>query len=573
LSRNGRNHYADNHILARSLVPRQIKSAVVARSQRARRAPATIGRLRFNREVARQACALAMLRSSPGRLMIILGVMILTALGTFTIRCGSAIAATVTLSSGDNIQNAVDAHAPGTTFVLRPGVYREDSVVLVRYGDSFIGQAGAILNGAKVVTGWTRVSINGVGYWTAPGGTPLATPRCGAGSECCMAGYQGCVYVQDLYVDNNDYQHVTSLAEVVSRTSWYYDFDGADGGIQNNIYLAAGDDPNSHLVELGDKKYSFRGSASNIAIRNLIIEKYAAPIQDAAIQAEGPHWVIQGNEVRLNHGVGIAAKLGGDFIRVIGNQVNHNGQMGLSVGGANNGLWDANYVAYNNLDHVNPDFEAGGSKFVGNYITISHNIVHDNYGVGLFTDDGGTHNTYDHNTSYNNNGGGIRYEISRYGTITDNTVYGNTHNPQIVYTGSDHGRIAANTVIDAGWGAIGVWNITGTRPRSREPIYQVTDTQVTRNTIETSCTPNHIAAGLVDFAKPAQPGIFNNRTTLFDYNIYKVPSSFQFASGRPAGKCWHWGELTSPYTTISWSAWQARGQDIHGAVVRSSAAR
>ena len=64
---------------------------------------------------------------------------------------GNAMAATVTLSPGDKIQDAVNANPAGTTFVLQPGVYRNSSVTLSdsNNGDSFIGQAGAILDGAR----------------------------------------------------------------------------------------------------------------------------------------------------------------------------------------------------------------------------------------------------------------------------------------------------------------------------------------------------------------------------------------------------------------------------------------
>ena len=507
------------------------------------------------------------------RLVITLVATVLTLVSTFTGRCGSAIAATITLSPENSIENAVNSNPPGTTFLLQPGVYRDNSVYLLKGGDSFIGRPGAIMDGAKLLTGWTKMSIHGVDYWTTAGGTPrsLVTPSCGR-SGCCLAGYPGCAYVQDLYVDNIDYRHVTTLADVASGTTWYYDFDGTDGGVQNNIYLAADDNPNSHRVELGDKPFAFRGTASNITISNLIVEKYAAPISSAAVQIEGPHWLIQHNEVRLNHGTGITAKRGGDQVRVLGNRLHHNGQFGMG-GPGNGGLWDSNYVAYNNIDGVNPDFGAGGSKFAGNNITISNNVVHDNYGPGLWTDDGGTYDRYEHNSSYNNFAGGIRYEISRYGVITNNTVYGNTKNAQIVYTGSDHGRISGNRVIDKGSGAIVVVNIIGTRPRSSEPIYKVADTQVTGNTIETSCNPNEVAVGLIDHAQPPQPSIFNDTTNLFDHNIYHFSNPFQFTSRRPARRCWAWGETGLSRKPISWSAWQASRQDANGAVMSSSASR
>ena len=64
-----------------------------------------------------------------------------------------AMAATVTLSPPANIQNAVDVNRPGTVFALRPGIYREASVTSLKNGDSFIGEPGAIMDGAKQLSG------------------------------------------------------------------------------------------------------------------------------------------------------------------------------------------------------------------------------------------------------------------------------------------------------------------------------------------------------------------------------------------------------------------------------------
>ncbi|MBV8774468.1 MAG: right-handed parallel beta-helix repeat-containing protein [Deltaproteobacteria bacterium] len=479
----------------------------------------------------------------------------------------NATGTTLSLSPQDNIQQAVDVSPPGTVFLLRPGIYRDATVTSLKDGDAFIGQSGAIMDGARQLTGWTRVAIQGSYYWTIAGGVPLNTPKCGV-PHCCLAGYPRCIYVQNLYVDGIDYRHVSSLTDVVAGT-WYYDFDGTDGGLPNNIYMALREEPNSHTVELGHERYAFEGQASSITIKNLVIEKYSAPIQSAAIQVEGSSWLIQNNEIRLNHGFGIKAKPGGNYIRVLGNRVHHNGQMGIGTGRVDGGMWDSNEVAYNNIDGVNPDFEAGGSKFVGDYITIRNNVVHDNYGTGLWTDEGAIYNTYDHNTCYRNSGGGIRYEISRYGIIENNTVYANRKDAQIVYTGSDHGRITGNKVVNDGAGGIFVQNIVGVRPRVT--IYKVIDTQVTGNMV-LILNPVTIAAGMLDFARPAQPEVFSDPTNLFDYNIYKIASEPQAASLLPPTPSWFWGENQGRGPRrVTWHEWRVSGHDTNGSLVTSSA--
>jgi hypothetical protein len=467
---------------------------------------------------------------------------------------GDAMAATVTLSPGQNIQSAVNAEPLGTTFSLKPGIYRQQRVT-PKSGDSFIGQNGATMNGAKILSGWTQASIRGILYWTKAAGTPLPTPNpgCGGTLPCCVNGYPDCIYVQDLYVNGIEYRHVSSLAYVATR-SWYYDYGGTDGGIRNNIYLPADANPNSAEVELGDTTAAFQGNASNIKIEHLFIKKYAAPITAGAIEVEGSNWLIEDNTVTLNHGVGISDGYYGTNVHVLNNVITYNGAVGAG-GPGSGGLWQSNTIAYNNTDYINPNYGGAGTKFTGNNVTIAYNIVHNNYGTGLFVDGGGMYDTFDHNISYNNYGCGIRYETSRYGTITYNTVYGNNYPgcAQLVYTGSDHGRINHNTVVDNGQGAIDVVNTVGSRTGT---IFRVTDVQVTDNTIWTSSSGRNVIAGLVDRAVPAQPDIYSDPSNFFDYNTYEFSTSVRSS--------WRWGEAPDPLLPIGWSSWRGSRQDLQG---------
>ena len=95
----------------------------------------------------------------------------------------------VPVAPTDNLQNLVTACPSGTTFNLAARVHH-DSVTSLKNGDTFTGQAGAIENGAKVLTGWRQVTINSVTYWTTAGGTPV-TPNA-LETQWCRAGFPGC---------------------------------------------------------------------------------------------------------------------------------------------------------------------------------------------------------------------------------------------------------------------------------------------------------------------------------------------------------------------------------------------
>ena len=58
----------------------------------------------------------------------------------------------VTINPGDSIQDAVRAHPAGTTFLIKRGVHRRQAV-RPKDGMSFIGEAGAVLDGESVAQG------------------------------------------------------------------------------------------------------------------------------------------------------------------------------------------------------------------------------------------------------------------------------------------------------------------------------------------------------------------------------------------------------------------------------------
>jgi hypothetical protein len=64
------------------------------------------------------------------------------------------------------------------------------------------------------------------------------------------------------------------------------------------VYVA--DNPNDHVVELSYTPQAFTGSASNVTVQNLIVEKYATPFETGVIEPHGPGWTVQSDTIRLN---------------------------------------------------------------------------------------------------------------------------------------------------------------------------------------------------------------------------------------------------------------------------------
>jgi len=103
-------------------------------------------------------------------------------------------------------------------------------------------------------------------------------------------------------------------------------------------------------------------------------KKYAAPLLAGAIQPNGSGWIIQNNEVRLNHGEGI--KTHGDNEQVLRNNVHDNGKEGASAGGGAGDLFEFTSVSNNNFAKINYGEEMGGGKFS---TTINAHVINNTF--------------------------------------------------------------------------------------------------------------------------------------------------------------------------------------------------
>jgi parallel beta-helix repeat protein len=228
----------------------------------------------------------------------------------------------VVVRVGESIQGKVDAHPAGTTFVIKAGVHKRQSVV-PKAGNTFVGESGAVLSG----------------------------------------------------------ENATS--------------------------------------------YAFGAKADNVTVKNLVIEKYAGPSNEAAIVTLGgaDGWRIEGNEIRYNKGSGIRS--GGKDWKIIGNYVHHNEVYGMTGTGSSGMVVEDNEIAFNNYQKTSGG-NAGGSKWLyTSGLVVRNNFSHDNVGPGLWTDGHNRRVVYEGNRVVNNTGSGIKHEASCDAVIRNNTVEGN----------------------------------------------------------------------------------------------------------------------------------------------------
>jgi hypothetical protein len=441
----------------------------------------------------------------------------------------------VTVHPGDDIQKLVNNNPSGTSFVITAGTYRLQSI-RPKDGDTFSGQPGTILNGAEVLDNFKQQGQ----YWVAD---VIVHPLSSYRGECDNQ-HPACMDPEDLFYDSKPLKRVASLSLVAPGT-WYLNYS------ENKAYV--GSDPTHHTVEISVARAAFWGNASNVTINGLAIEKYASIAGKGAINAMaalngygpvGKGWVVESNDVYLNHGVGIRVA---DGMTVRNNKVHDNGQMGVAGSGSNI-LVQGNEIYGNNYAGYKLDWEAGGVKFAAysTHVTLDNNYVHDNKGPGLHGDIGCDYFVFENNHTARNISSGIHWEISYHAIIRNNLVEDEGYSPLgtsfwygggILVSNSTDVEVYGNTVKDCVNGIGGTETDRGVDSKTGVP-YNLKNLYVHNNTITQQ---TGFAAGIVKSSK-LDDSVFTFWNNRFINNTYHL--------GSEAGRFFEW--LNSPQTLAAW---------------------
>lgn len=389
------------------------------------------------------------------------------------------LANAIEINPGDDIQTKVDDATTGDLFLIKSGIHREQKIMPQDY-QVFIGEEGAMMCGARILTDWTFASGR---YETTLDSTitmGLRNGECVGSSSVAdsLANDYPCIHPEELFVsdttgsnDSTWLEQVTSLGDLTTN-KWFIDYTGSP----QKVYTF--DDWSSKVVELAVTPYAFgydipsdkTGAYSpdrtagtpmptdpsqvpdpyspsdmyaykpkGIVIKNLTVEKYANPASTGVIgyMRPGLDWTCEGNECRWNHASGIKAK--GAFI-IRGNNLHDNGIFGLEVGdgnttsdrggdmqewgwyggyGGNNGLIEGNIVKNNRKSEVGVKaaWGAGAMKISQTFnLIFRDNYVADNDGYGVWFDFAYAGNQIINNYVVNHTNAGILMEISETGS-------------------------------------------------------------------------------------------------------------------------------------------------------------
>lgn len=269
----------------------------------------------------------------------------------------------------------------------------------------------------------------------------------------------------------------------------------------------------------------------DVRIEGLVFDRYAPPAQLGVIGGGfGIDWVIRHNEVRESAAAGIEI---GDGGQVIANHLHHNRQLGVKTGTPTTGvLVQGNEIAFNNyLNEYDMAWEAGGSKFVKSTdLTLKENFVHNNRGVGLWTDGDNIGTVFERNIIVDNAGPGILHEISYDAVIRDNRIENNAFDfyvGGILISNSPGVSVHGNTVAgnygginaiqdDRGSGILGPYVVDRLEVRNNQVSISDGWTGVDSNTTEIDVYSNQIAYEGNDYTVPegAELWRWNNQSLL-----------------------------------------------------------
>lgn len=444
---------------------------------------------------------------------------------------------------GASIQAAVDRADRGATFCLKNGIHRMQAI-RPKPGQSFQGEGQTVLNGSRLLTTFSLEE----GYWVASGQVQVGRKH----GECTKT-VPACNLPEGLFIDDQPLVQVLTR-ESVEPGRFYFDH------ARSRIYFA--DDPTGRKVEATVAAFAFESRASNVVIRNVIIEKYASVAEKGAIQAqEAVEWIVENCDVRLNSGAGIAVGTGS---RVRGSNIHHNGQIGIT-GAGRDVLIEGNQVWANNIRGFSSSWEAGGVKIaLGDGVVFRGNHIHDNFGPGLWCDINCRNVVYENNIVERNHGAGIFHEISfnavirnnivRHNGIANNGWFGGSG---ILVAASQDVEVYGNTLAVSP-GRCGVMLIDQGRDdqaRTRSgPIYKTRNNSVRDNEMTFE------GAACAGGASDVEPGhenfsIIMDGDNLFDGNVYRVPQT-----GGPARFVWG-------HEVLDWETFRGKGLEPKGRLV------
>jgi parallel beta-helix repeat protein len=387
---------------------------------------------------------------------------------------GSATLLTVDAAGGTRFKTIAAAMAKaeaGDTISVNAGVYRE--TVRPVPAITIEGQAGAVIKGSDIVTGWEAL------------GDGLFVKR--PWRENC----------QQVFIDG------VLQAQIGGTIAYPADkWKGRVAGDQNSMPVGSFYyDQAAHTLYIRPAGGSLTGKTVEVSVRPQLVHAYGvdgytlknlvfthsnstAFGQAGALRLHGNHVTLDNIKVIDCDGAGITIR--GDN-NVIKNSVfSRCGQFGVT-GSGKNVKWLNNEITHNNTRGFYKEWGAGGMKFMAASPLGGVPGLHDsefvgnrvlfNKGDGIWFDSENRNNVIANNIVAYNEGSGIHYEISYGAVIRNNYIFGNSQRG--IYMSNSADTIVEHNLV-AGNGLEGIY---AQNTQKRAAQYPARNNRVTRNII------------------------------------------------------------------------------------------
>lgn len=337
-----------------------------------------------------------------------------------------------------SLQAKIDAAVPGSTVNLADNcVYRE--TLTADRPLTLDGGGGGAVRGSDVWRDWRK---NGAG-WTSVKAVPsLEAPD----RYRCEGPDRRCGWPEQVFVDGRP------LTQVASGPG------AGEFALDAGRRVVLGGDPSGRTVEVTVRERWLVGTSDDVTVEG--VEMRHAGL-DGLWNGGYSGWTVRGNDLSHAHAKNLALTLG-DALVAEDNDVHHAGQLGIGSNDARVEIL-SNRVYENNTEGFDPGWEAGGMKVAqAKTARISGNEVHHNGDIGIWTDvvNGGQDSVeVSGNRVHHHPRQGIRVEITKNFAVHDNVLWENGWGEGDSYTGA--GIVVAGSRDGTVEGNVLAWNASG----------------------------------------------------------------------------------------------------------------
>lgn len=339
------------------------------------------------------------------------------------------------------IQAIIDANPAGTTYVLKAGVHRLQTIEPDQ-GDKIVGEYidtnnYASLNGSKILDAESAIlDLGGTGLYYFDNQTqdlglhPDFSDPVISGSICSNdlnsewtnAGQTGpstiCGRQEQLFKDGTRLYHEQLIDNVDATGEWHFDY------ANDRIYMF--DDPKGSVIETSivEKAIDTTGG-DDVTIANLVVEKYAGEYNNPVVgSTSNNNWTYEFIEIRYNSAIGIS--LGSNSL-LRNSVLRDNAQQGYGANRGENSVIEDSEIFNQNVEkQYDVRWATGGGKLARtDGFILRRNYSHNNWGSCFWTDIDNINTTYNDNIAAYCGKHGIQHEISFDATIYNNLLYQN----------------------------------------------------------------------------------------------------------------------------------------------------